>query len=114
MSDNPFGKVTSKIISRPINRRKPEKVKLGLHESNAGFEVKVLNTTHFATRPAHGEATCGFVSVKTFNVIMCGVIFALLFTAFTPTQVRKSGLFCFVALGRISNASFLPRIFNLR
>ena len=89
MSYNPFGKLTSKVISRPVSRRKPEKNKVQLHESNAGFEVKIENTTHFARRTASTEKRCGFVSMKTFNVIMCGVVFALLFTAFTPTQVRE-------------------------
>lgn len=88
MSDNPFGRNSAKVISRPLGRRKSDKNKTSLHESNEGFEVRVLNTTQFATRPVSGERQCGFVSMKTFNIIMCGVIFALLFTAFTPTQVR--------------------------
>ena len=86
MSDNPFGKQSAKIITRPINRRKVAKPSVALHEDNNGFEVNVLNTTHFATRPT-GEKRCGFVSVKTFNIILCGLIFAGIFTAFTPTQV---------------------------
>lgn len=88
MGDNPFGKNTAKIISRPLNRRKNAKPSLALHESNDGFEVKVMNTTHFAASRPAGEKRCGFVSVKTFNVIICGVVFAGIFTAFTPTQVR--------------------------
>lgn len=107
MSYNPFGKLNSKVISRPVNRRKPEKNKVALHESNAGFEVKIENTTHFARRTVNSEKRCGFVSMKTFNVIMCGVVFALLFTAFTPTQVRKNRDLRFLVWStNISNAFF--------
>lgn len=50
------------------------------------IKVRVINTTNFH-RPTGVAKRCGFLSIQTFNVIMLGVSFCLLFTAFTPSQV---------------------------
>lgn len=50
------------------------------------IQVRVVNTTNFY-RLSTVPMRCGFVSIQTFNIIMLGVSFCLLYTAFTPTQV---------------------------
>lgn len=50
------------------------------------IQVRVVNTTNFY-RLSTVPMRCGFVSIQTFNIIMLGVSFCILYTAFTPTQV---------------------------